>query len=242
VFGSSALADEIYFKSGYSQTAVVVRETDDSITFKTAMGLSTVSRQKIDFVEKGSREENQELLKKWRQNELQEKERQEAKAAARQKFEAEQKAKGLLKFEDKWVTPAEKQAILDLRRRSIEHRRKFEEEQEAKGLVRFQHIWVTPDQERELMVLGSDIYRLYDTIQEKNQSIAALRSAMANVASMEEAEKFGERIEALKKEIEDDTKVLGRLLKKADEIEAASVRYETPPEFADAFGQKTESE
>ncbi|GAB4342074.1 MAG: hypothetical protein Kow0099_19290 [Candidatus Abyssubacteria bacterium] len=227
----SASADEIYFKSGYSRTVVVLKESEDSITFMTEMGVSTISRDQVDFIEKVSDKENQELRRKWRERELQEKKAQEERRAARRKYEQEQLAKGLIKFEDKWMTPEEKQELLDLRQRAKEHFARFESEQKDKGLVKFKHLWVTPQHYEELSRMETEIYDLYYKITTDKRSIDGLRDAMAKSASFEEAEKFSTQIKKIQESIEKDTTRLGDLLKRADEIEAASVRYRIPAEF-----------
>ncbi len=242
VLNTPLSADEIYFKTGYSRTAVVIRETEDSITFKTEMGISTIARDKIDFVEEATREENQLLLRKWRQKELEIKEAQEARHAAEKRFENAQLAKGLVKFEGNWMTPEEKEELLDTRRRAREHRRQFEADQKAKGLVKFQYIWVTPKQAKELDEMEPEIYRLYEEITAQRRMSGALRSAMAKVTSVEEADEYSKRIEEVNKKISENTAKLGKLLKRADEIEATSVRYEVPEEFRGALRPQAESE
>lgn len=242
LMSGAAPADEIYFKSGYSRTAVVIREADDAITFKTEMGISTIRREKVDFIEKATQEENQLLLRKWRQKELELKEAQEARRLAEKRFEEAQLAKGLVKFEGQWMTTEEREQILTLRKRAEEHRRRFEDEQRAKGLVPFQNLWVTPENERELRDMEPEIYGLYDEITSQRRTVGALRAAMANVTSLEEAERFSKRIEEINREINANTGKLGELLNRADEIEAASVHYQTPEEFLGVLETDTESE
>ena len=109
------------------------------------MGMSTISRGKIDFIEKAAPEENRRLLKEWREKRQQRKAEAEAQRKAEEEFEREQMAKGLLKFEGKWMTPAQKAELFALRKRALEHRRTFEAEQQAKGLFQFQHIFSPMD-------------------------------------------------------------------------------------------------
>ncbi len=85
-------ADEIYFKSGYSETAVVIREREASVTFKTEMGMSTVSREKIDFIEEATQEENRAFLKQWRKKELEREAAQEASREAKRRFEEDNRS------------------------------------------------------------------------------------------------------------------------------------------------------
>lgn len=228
---SAAFADEIYFKSGYSETAVIIRKTETKVRFKTEMGLSTISMDKVDFVEKATDEENRTLLKKWREAELLREQQREAKLDAMRKFEIDQIAKGLVKFEAKWITPKRRQKILDLRRRAEEHIVEFEREQRERGLVSFQHIWVTPEAERELLRLEEEIELRSEDLQSQNILVDSLRNAMLGGGSLEEVEKLGKRIEEISESILEDTRKINRLFRKADEIEASSVKYETPEEF-----------
>ncbi len=232
---SLCFADEIYFKSGYSQRGVVTRETDDSISFRTEMGMSTVSRERIDFIEKDAPEENRRLLKEWKEKIQLRKAEAEAQREAERKFEQEQIAKGLLKFEKKWMTPTEKAQLLDLRKRALEHRRAFEAEQRAKGLVQFEHIWVTPELAEELTEMEPEIYRLNDEILGQEELVDSFRSAMLNVNSVEDAENFSERIEEATESMNENIEKLNKLLRRADQVEAMGVTYEMPEEFLDAF-------
>lgn len=234
VLGPPVAADEIYFKSGYSETAVIIRETEDSLRFKTDMGLSTISMGRIDFIEKASQEENRALLKKWREKELRLKETLEKRREAEKQFEDRQIAKGLIKFEEEWMTPEKRKEILDLRKRARRHRRRFETEQEAKGLVRFQHIWVTPEVADELSGMEQEIHRLHEEVATHNRTVETLRSVMLAISSINEADQFSERIEVVNESIAENTEKLNKLLKRADEIEAESVTYVMPEEFVDA--------
>lgn len=235
LLSAPATADEIYFKSGFSHTGVIIREKDDVITFKTEMGVSTISRDKIDFIEKATPEENQLLLKKWREEAQKLKDAQKARHEAERTFEAEQRAKGMIQFEGKWVTPQEKERILDLRKQADEDRKQFEESQRAKGMVRFQKIWVTPEHAQELREMEPKIYSLYDDINSRNKTIDSLRSAMTGVSSLDEAEKYSQRIEELNQQISEANERLGKLLQRADEIEAASVHYILPEKFREVM-------
>ena len=240
ILTSAAFADEIYFTSGYSETGVVVRETDDNVRFRTEMGMSTVSKGKISFVEKAAPEENQLLLREWREKRAKRKAEAEARKEAERKFEQEQIAKGLLKFEEEWMSPAQKEKLLDTRKRALAHRRKFDAEQKANGLIQFEHIWVTPELADELKKMAPEIYQLHDEISETEELIESLRSAMLNVSSIEEAEEFSKRIEETSELIDKKTRMLDRLLKRADEIQEMSRTYEMPEEFLDALPPKEE--
>ena len=228
-------ADEIYFKSGYSETGVVMRETDSTVRFKTEMGLVTVSKEKIDFVDKATEEENRAWLRKWRDEELRLEEQLEARREARRKFEAEQLARGLVKFAGTWMTPERRREILDLREKATRHREEFEREQMEKGLVQFQHIWVTPQVDDQLNEMKEEIQQLTDDNENKSRMVDSLRAAMLNVAAIDDLDTFTKRIEEITQSIDNNNRRLSRLFEKADEIEAASVHYEIPAEFEGIF-------
>jgi hypothetical protein len=234
VFDSSAPADEIYFKSGYSITAVVLRETETSLRFRTEMGLSTVSREKIDFIDKASDEENQSLRKKWREKEIRLQEQLEAKREAERRFEAEQLSKGLIEYEGEWMTPKKRQEILTLQKRAREHLMQFEEKQRERGLVRFEHIWITPEMEEELLTINEDIQSLDEELERQTMMRDSLRETMLGIP-FEEIENHSKRIEEVAESIDESAKKLNKLFKKVDDIEAVGVIYETPEEFMEAL-------
>ena len=233
--GPHLLADEIYFNSGYSQTGVVIRETETSVRFKTEMGLVTISPEKIDFIDKASDEENQAMLKMWREKALREEEQLEAKREAERNYEIQQIEKGLVKFEDEWMKPERRQEILSLRKEARAHRKQFENRQIEKGLVKFQHIWVTPVVEEQLLEMEEEIESLVDQIQNDKVTVESFRSAMLNAPSLSEAEEFGKKTEKINEAIEGNSKKLNLLFKKADDIEAVSVKYKIPDKYIDAL-------
>jgi hypothetical protein len=232
---SHLLADEIYFTSGYSQTGVVIRETETYLRFKTEMGLVTISQEKINFVEKASDEENQAMLKKWREKVLREEEQLDAKREAEREYEIQQIKKGLVNFEDEWMTPERRQEILSLRKEARAHRTQFERRQIEKGLAKFQHIWVTPVVEQQLIEMEEEIEALVEQIEGDKVTVESFRSAMLNVPSFTEAEELGKKIEEINEKIEKNTKKLNLLFKKADDIAAVSVKYTIPDKYMDVL-------
>jgi hypothetical protein len=230
-----ARADDIYFKTGYSERGVVMRETETSIRFKTDMGMITISREKVDFIDKASAEENKTLLRKWRQEELRKEQQLADRREARKKFKADHIAKGHVKFEGEWMTPERRLEILGLRKKAAEHQEQFEQTQRKKGLVRFQHIWVTPSTRDELYEMGAEIRKLSDELENQALLVDSLRSAVAKAPSFDDAEQFTKRISEATDTMAGLSDRLNRLFERADEIEAASIRYEMPERFRKAF-------
>jgi hypothetical protein len=97
-----ARGDIVYLKKGGHITGVVTKKGDSSIEIKSNMGTIILSKGAIERVEKTSVEENRALESQWRQERNKEKE----KAKEAKRFEAEQRAKGYVKFKDTWI-PAE---------------------------------------------------------------------------------------------------------------------------------------
>ncbi len=239
VFDSRAAADEIYFKSGYSVTAVVVRETETSLRFKAEMGLTTVSKETIDFIDKAPEEENRSLRKKWREKETRLKEQLETRRNAQRKFRAEQLSKGLVKYEGEWMTSEKRQEALTLQKRAREHRMQFEDEQQERGLVKFEHIWVTPKVEEQLLEIDEAIRELDEELRHQTAMRDSLRKAMLGMP-LEEVEGYIKRIKETGESIIENTRKLNRLYSRADDIEAIGVKYETPEEFIGALPPERE--
>ena len=197
------------------------------------MGLSTISKEKIDFIDKAPDEENQSLRKKWRKEEVVQQERLEAKRSALRKFEAEQLSKGLIKYEGEWMTPEKRQEALTLRRRSRENIMQFEDDQRQKGFVRFEHIWVTPKLGDELLAMGKTIQELDGELRLQSARRDSLRNTMLKIpiTDTESYDKRIEEIEKISESINKNSRKLEELYRRADDIEAIAVKYDPPEEF-----------
>jgi len=98
-----ARGDTVHLKKGGRITGVISSESGDSIEIKSNMGTIVLSKGAIEKIERATAEENRALESQWRQERDQEKEKiKEAK-----RFEEEQRAKGLVKYQGTWI-PAEK--------------------------------------------------------------------------------------------------------------------------------------
>ncbi|MEJ2746053.1 MAG: hypothetical protein P8123_10295 [bacterium] len=95
--------DTVYLKKGGHITGVVSKKSDTSIEIKSNMGTIVLSKGAIDRIEKTSEKDNKALESQWKQ----ERDKEKAKAKEAKLFEAEQRAKGYVKFHGTWV-PAEK--------------------------------------------------------------------------------------------------------------------------------------
>lgn len=122
--------------------------------------------------------EEEALTKRAEKRERKEKEAVEKVRLDAERFEQVQRAKGLVKFREKWVKPEEKERTLreEQTRRQVEAERirqraeRFRQEQRAKGLVEFQGRWVT-----------------------KEERDTAIREAKARMKAQQEAAKKAER-------------------------------------------------
>ena len=72
-------------------------------------------------------------------------------------------------------------------------------------------------------------------IADQEKTVESLRTAMSNVASLEEADGLSERIKTTATLIAEKNKKLDRLFKRADDIEIKSIRYVPPDEFLDVL-------
>ncbi len=72
------------------------------------------------------------------------------------KYAALMRAKGLIKFEGKWMTPDQKMAIQKERQRQREERERYVAEQRAKGLIKYKGKSITKE-EKEKQILDKAI-------------------------------------------------------------------------------------
>ncbi len=101
-------ADLICLKNGNIIEGIIVQNTVKILELEVFLGAKiTFSKQDIAYLKKWEKEKNQELRKKW----LEDRKAREEAELARQKFEVEQKAKGLVKHRGKWVELSEKDKL-----------------------------------------------------------------------------------------------------------------------------------
>lgn len=102
-----ALADIIVLKTGAEKKGVVVEETENTVTLMTSLGTIGFDKSLIASLQRDSKEENLKLLEQWEsQKELKRKKEEERLQQLREIAE-EKRAKGLVRYEGKWMTPAE---------------------------------------------------------------------------------------------------------------------------------------
>ncbi|MBI5119196.1 hypothetical protein HZA56_22240 [Candidatus Poribacteria bacterium] len=109
-FSSTTLADIIVFKTGAAKVGIIVEENPTSVRFRVKDSVLGISRENIERIEYAKPEENKELELKWKADKEKADEARKLKREEEQKFIEEQKAKGLVDFGGKWVTPAEAEA------------------------------------------------------------------------------------------------------------------------------------
>lgn len=105
---STAAADVICLKNENIIEGIILQETDEGIELEVfPESKITFSKEDVAFVKRWEEEKNLTLRKKWLDDQ---KEREEAERA-RQEFEREQRAKGLVKYGGKWIPEAEKERL-----------------------------------------------------------------------------------------------------------------------------------
>lgn len=119
---ATAMADVIILNTGVEKEGVILQEDENEIKLQTKLGTTGFPRDLIESIVRVSEKENDQLLLRWdREKELRERAKVERVKRLRA-FEAEQKAKGLVKYKDEWMTPTEAEARLraDLAQRKLE--------------------------------------------------------------------------------------------------------------------------
>jgi hypothetical protein len=104
---SVVAADVIFFKSGTAKTGIVEEETPTTVKIRIEDKVVGISRASIERVEYATPEENERIELKWKEEKERIEEERRLKQAQREKLEMEQKAKGLVKIGDEYLSPAE---------------------------------------------------------------------------------------------------------------------------------------
>ncbi len=103
-----AFADIICLNNGNIIEGIIAQDTEKSLEVEVFLNARiTFAKRDIAYVKEGTEKENQALRKKWLEDK---KEREEAERI-RQEFEAQQQAKGLVKYQDKWISESEKDKL-----------------------------------------------------------------------------------------------------------------------------------
>lgn len=103
----AVLADVVIFKSGVAKEGVIQEETPTTVKIKVKDVVIGISRSNIERIERATPQANQQLEEKWKEEKERLAEERAKKREAEAKLEAEQKTKGLVNVDGKWVSPAE---------------------------------------------------------------------------------------------------------------------------------------
>lgn len=107
-YSSELRADTIYLKNGNKIFGIIKKESKGSVEIEINIGaVVAFSREDIDRIEKDSDVKHAELKEDW---EL-EKSKRDVEQTAKDAFEREQREKGLVKHDGRWITPAEKERM-----------------------------------------------------------------------------------------------------------------------------------
>jgi hypothetical protein len=110
-FPAAATADVIVFKSGTAKVGIIQEETPTTVKIRVKDVVIGVSRTNIERIERATPEKNQQLEEKWKEEKEQLAEERAKRREEAARFEAEQKEKGLVNVDGKWVSPAEAERV-----------------------------------------------------------------------------------------------------------------------------------
>jgi len=101
-------ADMLCLKNGNIIEGIIVEETDELLQLEVFLGAKiSFTKQDVAYTKEWNAEENQDLREKW----LKDREEREEAELTRQEFEAQQRNKGLVKYQGKWVPKTEKDML-----------------------------------------------------------------------------------------------------------------------------------
>jgi len=105
---SPLFADAVILKNGNKVEGVVTKETETSIEIQINVGAKvTFSKDDVERVERDAGEKNTKLQESWKT----EKAKAEVDDITKNTFEEDQAARGLVKYEGRWITPEEKERL-----------------------------------------------------------------------------------------------------------------------------------
>ena len=107
VLSPVASGDIIVFKSGVAKRGVIEEETPASVKIRIEDSVLGVSRANIEKIEYATPEENMDLLMQWKEKRELLKEKRMKQKEEEKKFEKEQRDKGFVQVDGKWVSPAD---------------------------------------------------------------------------------------------------------------------------------------
>ena len=107
-WAGAAGADVICLTNGNIIEGIVVRDTGKVLEMEVFLGAKiTFTQQDVAYVKRWDDAENQALREKW----LEDRKEREQAELTRQRFEVEQKAKGLVKYRGKWISEEKKDEV-----------------------------------------------------------------------------------------------------------------------------------
>jgi len=128
-------SDDIALKTGETVKCIVLFESDNDVTYETAYGKVTLTRERVENIVKASKKENTNLRQQWKNQKSSEEKvtelkrrKEEIQTGAKKKFEAQQKDKGLVKYKGKWHTKDELKQLIAEKKQLMEEKKKAEEE------------------------------------------------------------------------------------------------------------------
>ncbi|MEA3346652.1 MAG: hypothetical protein U9Q21_01015 [Candidatus Auribacterota bacterium] len=128
-------SDDITLKTGETVKCVVLFESDNDVTYETAYGKVSLTRERVENIVKASEKENADLRQQWENQKSSEEKvarlkrrKEEIKTGAKKKFEAQQKEKGLVKYKGKWHTKDELKQLIAEKKQLMEEKKKAREE------------------------------------------------------------------------------------------------------------------
>lgn len=112
ISSSFAFADTVYLKNGNELEGIIIIETEETVELEVDIGARiTLTYQDIKSVTRSSLEENKRLEEIW----VMKREKREEQEEERRRYEAQQKAKGLVQYRGKWIKEEEKEKLVTKR-------------------------------------------------------------------------------------------------------------------------------
>ena len=175
VAGLPAWADRIHLTNGQMVEGIVIRNADAQVLLQIAWeGYVVLDRASIAEIVPSSERERERLLTQWKEEHQAFLDREEQS----RRFEAEQRAKGLILYEGQWMS-REELAAIKAKAVDEEARRKLEENLKKERLAHKREEEERKAREEELKVLSERLRTMQEEQLRLQQEVTALRCALA---------------------------------------------------------------
>lgn len=231
--GAPARADIVHLMSGSSHECIVLRATDEWVKYETAIGVVSLPRNKVAGITREPEETNLTLRRGWQAERAAAEARRRARKRKAQVERLTRKAQGLVKYQEEWVSPEERDARRAAERAAQAAAAALGRDEAAAGHQFRYGVWMTPataaavtQAEAELRTHRDRAIALHRESALLQDQISTSRTMALQDPGLEAMEARAEQIARLKKQ-QDAVGADIREVRRAGDSVAARIKHMT---------------